>query len=101
MLNLAKTMPGNRADRISLLLESAKRGSAEHAALWLVQSLEYKAKPFIDKLRLLWFNPMCAEVLAQWNLKDFERHLIVHECACKNDWASLDSTSVKTHIRFD
>ena len=39
-LDLAKAMPGNRAESIRVLLESAKLGSVEHAALLLVQSLE-------------------------------------------------------------
>ena len=94
-------MPGNRAERISLLVESATLGSVEHAALLLVQLLEDKAKPFIDKLRLLWLNPMCVEVWAQWNLKDFERHLIFHECACKKRLGESRLNIREKHIRFD
>jgi len=87
-------MPGNRAESIRVLLESAKLGSSEHAALLLVQSLEDQAKPIIEKLRLLWCTPRVAEVLAQWNLKDWEGYLIFFEDACKKDWEGLDSTSV-------
>ena len=39
-LELAQANPGNRAESIRVLLESAKLGSSEHAALLLVQSLE-------------------------------------------------------------
>ena len=96
-LEFAQANPGNRAESIRVLFESAKLGSSEHAALLLVQSLEVRTNPVIEKLRLLWCTPRFADILAQWKVKDLEAFLIFLEGACKQDWECLDSTSVK-HI---
>jgi hypothetical protein len=94
-LELAQATPGNRAESIRVLLESAELGSLEHAALLLVQSLEERTKPVIEKLRLLWCTPRPAEILAQWKVKDWEAFIIFLEGVCTKDWERLDSTSVK------
>ena len=56
-LELAQAMPGNRAESIRVLLESAKLGSSEHAALLLVQSLEDKAKTYHREAPLVVVHP--------------------------------------------
>ena len=78
-------------------MESAKLGSSEHAALLLVQPLADGTTPVIEKLRLLRCNPRPVDLLAQWQVKDWEAFLIVLEGACKKDWECFGSTSVK-HI---
>ena len=57
MIQLAKQSVGNRVETVRTLLESATIGSLEHVALFLVQTLEDKTKPFTEKLRLLWCTP--------------------------------------------
>ena len=57
-LQLAKESVGNRAETVRALLESATIGSLEHVALFLVQTLEEKATPLTEKLRLLWCTPI-------------------------------------------
>ena len=74
-----KESVGNRAETVRALLESATIGSLEHVALFLVQTLEDKTKPFIEKLRLLWCTPSAHEFLVPWKLRDWMVHLIVLE----------------------
>ena len=85
---------GNRAETNRALLESATIGCLEHVALFLVQTLEDKTKPLIEKLRLLWCTPSAHDLLVQWKLRDWMVHLILLETSCRNDWEGLDPNTL-------
>jgi len=85
---------GNRAETVRALLESATICSLEHVAPFLVQALENKTIPFIEKLRLLWCTPSAHEMLVQWKLRDWMVHLIFLDKSCRNDWEGLDPNTL-------
>ena len=85
---------GNRAETVRALLETATIGSLEHVALLLVQALEYEAKPFIEKLRLLWCTPSPHDILSQWKLSDWIVYAMFMESYCRNDWDGLNPNAL-------
>eukprot|EP00974_Lingulodinium_polyedra_P042768 4105322-Lingulodinium_polyedra.AAC.1 len=65
---MVKKSPGQRGEGIRVMLESARPGSVEHAALLFAQTVGDDSMPLLDKVRLLWFTAQVDALLIVWSL---------------------------------